>query len=312
MNKSSFYREIFVGGKEKGLLALKELLKMKANIVYAYILKEDDHEPDKFSPQMIALCQKGRIPFSLTKSIKNEYDNIRKLKPDLIIIYQWRSLIPKNILEIPRRGCICVHEALLPKYRGFAPVNWVVINGESKTGVTLFYLNEDTDSGDIIAQKTIRIGKNDTAYDIYKRAAKLSVYLLKQYHQDILSGKAPRIKQDDTKATYGCPRTPEDGKINWDGSNLNVYNLIRGLSYPYPGAYCFYNREKVVIQKSSLPIQKTWSGHVPGRIVGRLPNGSVEVLCGTGSILIEEIEINGERIKPTEMWKSIRDREKLI
>lgn len=305
------YREIFVGGKEKGLLALKQLLKMKANIVYAYILKEDDHEPDKFSPQMVELCEKQKIPFSLTKSIKKEYDNIKKLNPDLIIVYQWRSLIPKDILELPKRGCICVHEALLPKYRGFAPVNWAVINGETTTGVTLSYLNEGTDTGDIITQRKIKIGPNDTAYNIYKKAVKVSISLLKKYHQDILEGKAPRKKQDETNATYGCPRTPDDGKINWEGSSTSVYNLIRGLSYPYPGAYCFYNGDKVVIQKASLPRQKIWIGNIPGRIIERLSNGFVEVLCGTGSILIEEIEIDGEKIKPTEMWKSIRDREKL-
>lgn len=306
------YREIFVGGKEKGLLALKQLLELKANLVYAYVLEEDEHEPDKFSPQIIALCKKNKIPFLLTKSIKKEYDNIKQLDPDLMIVYQWRSLIPKNILEIPKRGCICVHEALLPKYRGFAPVNWVVINGEEETGVTLFYLNEDTDSGDIIAQRAIKISKNDTAHDIYKKAAELSVLLLKEHHDDILSGKAPRKKQDDAKATYGCPRTPEDGRINWEKSNEAAHNLIRGLSYPYPGAYCIYKGEKVVIQKSSLPSSKKWVGNIPGRIVERLPNGCVEVLCGTGSILIEEIEVNGSKIKPSEMWKSVRDKDKLI
>src|SRR3989344_3119510 len=301
-------REIFVGGKEKGLLALEQLIALDANVVHAYILKEDDHEPDKFSPQIMALSEKHKIPFALTKSIKNEFETINALKPDLIVVYQWRSLIPNSILNVPKFGCICVHEALLPKYRGFAPVNWVVINGEPTTGVTLFYLNEGIDSGDIIAQRKIKIGKDETAYEVYQKAVDISISLLKEYHDDILQGKAPRVKQHETRATYGCPRTPEDGKVNWGSGNVSIHNLVRGLSYPYPGAFCYYKGEKIIIQKSSILAQKKWVGNVPGRIMGRFPNGSVEVLCGAGSIHISEIEVGGERLQPVDLWKSIKEK----
>jgi methionyl-tRNA formyltransferase len=195
----------------------------------------------------------------------------------------------------------------LPKYRGFAPVNWVVINGETETGVTLFYLSEEVDSGDIIAQKKIKIGKNDTAHEVYKKAAELSILLLKKYHDLILEGRAPRKKQNHKKATYGCPRTPEDSKINWQNSNESIHNLIRGLSYPYPGAFCYYKKKKIIIQKSSIPTQKRWIGNVPGRIIRVVPEGFIEVLCGVGSIVIEEIEVGGRRIKPAEKCKSIKE-----
>lgn len=301
-------REIFVGGKEKGLLAFRALIQMKANVVYAYVLKEDEHELDKISPEIITLCRKHKIPFNLCKSIKKEYENIKKLKPDLIIVYQWRSLIPTEILNLPKLGCVCVHEALLPKYRGWAPVNWVVINGETQTGVTLFYLNERTDSGDIIAQRRIKIGKDETADEIYGKAARLSIELLKKYHDDILRGRAPRRKQDDSKASYGCPRTPEDGRINWQEGNVRIHNLIRGLSFPYPGAFCYYKGTKIIIQKSSIPDQKIWIGSVLGRTMGVRKNDCVEVLCGKGSILIEEIEVDGKRVKPGTLWRSVKEK----
>jgi methionyl-tRNA formyltransferase len=278
-----------------------------ANITYAYILKENEHELEKIYPEIESLCQKEKIPYCISRTIKDEKDRVTKLKPDLLLVSGWRTIIPIEILSIPKYGAIAFHESLLPKYRGFAPVNWAVINGEKYTGVSLFYLSEGVDNGDVIAQEKIHIGINDTAYEVYQKTIELSAKMLKRYYSGIISGKSKRIKQNEAKAAYVCARTPEDGRIDWRLSNLQIHNLVRGLSYPYPGAFCFFKDEKIIIQKTVIPKQRTWIGTTPGRIVGIFQNQGVEVLTGNGSIIIEEIEVKQKSINAAKYFNSIKD-----
>ncbi len=299
--------EIFIGGREKGLLSLQALVSMKANVVQAYVLKEDDHEYEKFYPIIEEFCKNNNIPYILTKSVKERIGEVILLKPDLIIVSGWRTIIPKEIVEYPKYGCVTFHESLLPKYRGFAPINWAVINGEKKTGVTMFYLDKGVDTGDIIAQKEILIGENDTAYAIYKNSIKISTDLLIKYHSLLLSGKVSRKKQNEKRATYACSRTPDDGRIDFTMTTREVHNVIRGSSYPYPGAFCFHKGTRIVIQKATIPSQKKWSGSIPGRITMITPMG-IEVLTGDGSIKITEVTIEGRSLNPSEYFKSVKEK----
>lgn len=300
-------KEIFVGGREKGLVILQELLRLGAEIGHAYILQEDDHEVEKFSSRISELCQKHNIPYTVGKSIKSHVNEISAIQPDLITVCGWRTMIPPDIVRLPTYGCIALHESLLPKYRGFAPINWAIINGEKKTGVTLFRLNEQVDDGPIIGQRTILIDANETAYEVYKKTIRVSIELIRKYHNNILKGRIHTKVQNYMLATFTCARIPEDGKIDWTKTTQEIHNLIRGIALPYPGAFCFYKNTKIVIQNSLVPRQKTWTGRIPGRIVAIGVQQGVEVLTGDGSLIITEISVDGISQKADEYFRSIKD-----
>lgn len=299
---------LFIGGREKGLVCFNSLITLGADIVWAYILKEDEHEKEKFSWDIKDFCKKKKIGYKLAKTVKGEKKRIRGLKPDLIVVCGWRTIIPEAILKIPKSGCIAFHESLLPKYRGFAPINWAVINGEKYSGVTMFYLDSGIDSGNIIDQEKIAIGPNETAFEIYQKTIDISLSLLNKHYQAIISGKVEGVRQNESEATYLCARTPEDGRINWLDSAVNIHNLVRGLSHPFPGAFCFYKDKKIIIQKSKIPKQIKWDGSIPGRIVYIKPNIGVEILTGDGSILITAVEVDKKMYNPADYFKSIKDR----
>jgi len=166
---------------------------------------------------------------------------IKLAMPDLIIVCGWQRLICEEILNIPRLGTIGFHSSLLPKYRGRAPVNWAIIMGEKETGITMFYLTPNADDGDIIAQKSFPILMNDDCNTIYKKSAKAGQELIKQYLPFILTQTAPRIHNPSKSYPSYPKRTPEDGEIDFNRSALDIYNFIRALTKPYPGAYFFDN-----------------------------------------------------------------------
>lgn len=300
---------IFVGGRDRGYECVKMLHKKKRTPLHIFCMPEDDHEKIKFFPKIIQLAKDKKIPITSTKSIKNAQSLhiIKGINPDLIIVMGWRTLIPKEIISIPIYGTVGAHESLLPKYRGFAPVNWAVINGEKETGVTLFHLAQGVDSGDIIDQKVVKIGLNDTAWDVYKKTAKASLEILENYLKNLQNGTVKTRKQNQKDATYTAARTPEDGLISWSWNTEKIYNLIRGLSSPYPGAFTFYKNQKIIIQKASI-IQNphNFVGRIPGRIAS-IGERFVDVITGDSLLRIEEIEApDGKVVKASAILTSIK------
>lgn len=300
---------VFIGGRDRGLECLQALVEAGEDISHIYCLKEDEHELEKFSPEIEKLAGEAGISIMITKSVKAEdkVKKIREINPDLIVVMGWRTIIPKEVLEIPRFGVVAAHESLLPKYRGFAPINWAIINGEEKTGVTLFFLDEGMDSGDIIAQKVISIGIADTAAEVYQKTKVASIALLMKNLEALKTGRVPRRKQDESQATYACARTPEDGLISWGDTSIKIHNLVRALSYPYPGASTTYQGKKLAVQRTSLvKSPRMYVGSVPGRIVG-IEKDSVEVLTGDGLLQVDEIQLEGEeRVGASRLLTSVK------
>lgn len=300
---------VFIGGRDRGFECIQMLTKQKYIISHIFCLQEDEHEKIKFFPTIVSYAQKNKIPLTLTKSVKNTkaLQIVNKLNPDLIIAMGWRTLIPSELLSTPKYGAVGAHESLLPKYRGFAPVNWAVINGEKKTGVTLFQLANGVDSGDIIDQKIVPIGKNDTAWEIYQQTAKASLELVDTYLKNLQKGFIKTKKQNHKLATYTVARIPEDGLISWTWNTQRIYNLIRGLSYPYPGAFTYYNNKKIIIQKASLlPTPPVYVGRIPGRIAA-IGEGYVHVVTGDSLLSLLEVETpEGEKVKANTIFTSIK------
>jgi methionyl-tRNA formyltransferase len=178
---------------------------------------------------------------------RQHIEHIKQINPDLIIVCGWQKLIVKEIIDIPRMGCIGFHSSLLPKYRGRAPVNWAIIMGERETGITMFYLTPEADTGSIIAQKAFKILFNDDCGTIYKKSAKAGAELIKEYLPKIENGNAIGVHNDARSYPHYPKRTPKDGLIDFSRSSLDVYNFVRALTRPYPGAYYIDERGKEII-----------------------------------------------------------------
>lgn len=173
--------------------------------------------------------------------------HIERWHPDLLLALGWYYMIPRKVREAVPLGCAGIHVSLLPKYRGGAPIPWAIINGETESGITFFYLGNGVDNGEIIAQEKYTIEQDDTCATVYEKATLASIKVLRKYLPRIVAGTAPRIPQDETQATYFPQRKPEDGLIDWSWSAKRIRNFIRAQTRPYPGAFTYIGDKKVVI-----------------------------------------------------------------
>ena len=174
-------------------------------------------------------------------------EQIERWHPDLMLVLGWYFMIPRIVRESVPLECVGIHASLLPKYRGWAPVSWAIINGELNTGITFFYMADGVDNGLIIAQESFIIEDSDTCLTAYEKATQASIKVLREYLPQIAAGTAPRISQDESQATYSPQRKPEDGLINWSWSAKRIRDFIRAQTRPYPGAFTYIEGKKVTI-----------------------------------------------------------------
>jgi methionyl-tRNA formyltransferase len=282
-------------GSRRGYAVLQKLIEIKAQISGILCLVEDAHE-EQFHPKITAIANEHQIPIFYTNAVKPaEYGAVlQQIKPDVAFAIGWRYLINKAAYSLPAKGTLILHDSLLPRYRGFAPMNWAIINGESKTGVTLFYIAEGVDCGPIVEQLSTDIGLHDTAKTVDAKIIALYERIIIESLPLIESGTVESIPQDENQATYTCKRTPEDGEINWNNTALQIYNLIRGLTHPFPGAYTSLHGKKIYIWEAELPEhEENYVSSIPGRIVGKR-NGKIEVLTGKGILRLGRLQYDGE------------------
>ena len=185
------------------------------------------------------------------EKIRTNYKEVLDLRPDIIITCAYGQIIPKEILDYPKYGCINVHASLLPKYRGGAPIHKAIINGEKYTGITIMYMDEGMDTGDIITQEKVEILDTDTLEDVHDKLSILGKKLLLKTLPNIISGNIERIKQDETKVTFAYNIKREDEHINFNDECKNVYNLVRGLN-PFPGSFAILNGKIIKIYKGKI------------------------------------------------------------
>ena len=223
--------------------------------------------------------------------IKEEYEKILNYKPDIIITCAYGQILPNEILNYPKYGCINVHGSLLPKYRGGAPIHHAIINGEKETGITIMYMDSKMDSGDIIYQSKIEIGDNDNLDKIYKEMSFLGARTLLEILPQIFEGTNSRIKQDETLVSFGLNITKEEEKIDFNQSSLRIHNKIRGLS-SIPGAYALINDKRMKIYESKLT--DIPSKNVPGTIV-KIDKNGILVSTNDKDIIITDIKLEGKK-----------------
>jgi len=209
----------------------------------------------------------------------NDEESIKRIKefnPDIILVVAYGQILSSHILNIPKIGCINIHGSLLPKYRGAAPINRAIINGEKETGITFMFMKEKVDAGEIIFQEKIDILADETCGELYYRLSDLSARSLPKLLEKIKNGKIERIPQDNKLATFARKMNKEDGKIDWSDKGEKVYNLIRG-TIPYPGAFTYYKGRKLKITQARF--LNDYQGETdigspkPGRVVKTEKNG---------------------------------------
>jgi methionyl-tRNA formyltransferase len=301
---------VFIGGTKRGFQLLKKLIASGEEITGIIGLREDEHECLKYHRAIEALATRYKIPALITKKITEDHlRDIREVyQPDLIIIVGWRTILPESIYKYPRYGCVAVHDSLLPNYRGFAPTNWAIINGEKETGVTLFELTGEVDAGPIIGQKKIKISEEDTAPEVNEKVIEATIQLVLENLERLKTGTAIKAFQEEVNATYTCSRLPSDGLIDWSKTTREIYNLIRGLTWPYPGAFTYYQGKKLIIWSAKIPDNSpVFKGRIYGRVV-KILEGGVDVLTGDGILRVNDVQLEGkERMKANNLIRSVRD-----
>ena len=241
---------------------------------------------------------------------KNEefIEELKKLKPDVICVVAYGKILPKEVLEIPRLGCINVHGSLLPKYRGAAPIQWAVLNGDNKTGVTTMYMDVGMDTGDMILKKEIEIREDETTGELWDKLSKMGGELLVETLQKIEQGTAPREKQGEN-FTMAPMLNKEMAKIDWDNKTAQeIKNLVRGLN-PIMGAYTFLNGKKIKFWKVAIATEN----EIAAEEIESLKNGTVLVSDAKKGLfvkakngIIKVLEIQGENAKRMQIGDFLR------
>jgi methionyl-tRNA formyltransferase len=227
----------------------RRLIERGDNVLGLVTLDGDSMVKVAGATDLTRLAEQAQIPTLRVRNI-NQADSIAWISqkaPDLLLVVGWVQLLKPELLRIPKLACLGFHASLLPKYRGRAPVNWAIINGEKVTGNTMIILEPEADTGDIVAQRTISITDEDDCKTVYQKVGQTEVEMLEEILPMIRRGILPRKKQDDCQATVMQKRRPEDGLIDWRRSTREIYNWVRALAQPYPGAFSFLNGERVWI-----------------------------------------------------------------
>ncbi len=204
-------------------------------------------------------------------------ERVRRAAPDLVFSFYFRGILPGPLLAIPRLGAFNVHGSLLPRFRGRAPVNWAVLNGETRTGATLHVMTARADAGDIVDQEAVEIGPDDTAREVQTRVTQAAVRVLARRLEDLEAGTAPRHPQDESAATKFGRRTAEDGRIDWTRSAKQVHDLVRAVTHPYPGAFTDLFGGKTWVWRTGAPHLGAHD-NFPGQV--RTERGGLYVACG--------------------------------
>jgi len=286
---------IFMGTPEFSVPTLMGLLESK-EIIECVITQPDKRQGRglKISSSPVKrVAMEYKIPVDEPKRIKDEkvIRLIKDIHPDLIVVVAYGEILPKAVLDIPSFGCINVHASILPKYRGAAPIQWAIINGEETTGITIMKMDEGLDTGDVILQKKVSISQDDTQETLSKKLSLLGRDGLMEVITLIKNGGLTTIPQDDSNAIYAPLLRKENGKIEWKKRSRDIYNQIRGMVL-WPKAFSFLKGRRLNIFKSLLTNEKV--NEFPGTIVEAKIDG-LKVATGDYYIILKELQLEGRK-----------------
>lgn len=284
-------KTVWIGFHEEGIPAFSYVAERYG--IEAFITLDDTALAKRSAGtrQYYDICEAYEIPAFAVRSIKNDesYQIISKLNPDLLVVLGWSEILPARILALPTIGTVGAHASLLPHNRGSAPINWALIHGEKATGNTLMWLDENVDSGDIIAQREFPITPFDTCKTLYEKVAETNKEMLAGLIEDLQLGKKPIMGTRNESDEPLLPRRrPADGMIDWNQSARKIYDFIRALAKPYPGAFTYLDGEKWTIWEAAfLPIhENAMVGGILGMSYGFAEGGTGLLVSAEGGMLL--------------------------
>ena len=235
---------------ERGMRCVEKVcsLLLPCDSLTIFTFKETPWEPP-YVDSLELLAKEYNIDLHITTTVHSDkYTSIFKsIKPDLLLLIGWRYLVPKKIYDMPTIGTFVFHDSMLPKYRGFSPTVWAMVNGEPTTGASLFKITDTMDEGDIFIQKPVNISQAANISEVTNQVTEVYLDMLEDAFFCIRNGEIILTPQDHNDATYTCKRIPEDNLIDWHDSAISIYNLIRATTKPYPGAHTSFRGEKMII-----------------------------------------------------------------
>lgn len=252
--------------------------------IAAVFTHADDPKENNFYGSVAQLCARNGIPVHAPEDANHPLwiERIAKLNPDYIFSFYYRNLLSEALLATAKKGAFNLHGSLLPQYRGRAPANWVLVNGETETGVTLHRMVKRADAGAILAQQKVVIDRTDTGLTLHAKLREAATNLLRDALPQLAQGKLAETAQDESKATYFGRRTAADGKLDWKKPAEELFNLVRAVTQPYPGAFCAVGEHKLIVW--SAEVVKGNEGLAPGRVISVNP---LRIACAEDSLVVK-------------------------
>jgi methionyl-tRNA formyltransferase len=294
-------RCVLFGYHTFGARALAALLAHGEQVV-AVVTHEDDPAEGGWFDSVATIARDHGVPVLVPSSpnMPETVTALAALAPDVVLSVWYRRLLGPALLSLPRVAALNLHGSLLPSYRGRAPVNWVLVNGESRTGVTLHHMTAGTDAGDIVAQAAIDIEPDDIALTLYTRLVKVGVDLLMEWYPSVVAGTAPRRRQDETRASFYGRRRPEDGRVQWTWPARRIANMIRAVTHPFPGAFVDGGSARLYLW-AGVPLEAAWVAP-PGTLLAIVPGHGISVATGDGALLVKRLQSAGQAEETADVW----------
>lgn len=287
---------VFMGTPDFAVPALRVLVEnpdYDVKLVISQPDKPQGRHQELMPPPVKQLALQYDLEMYQPETLKGEeaYEKIAAIAPDFIVVSAYGKILPKRILDIPKYGCVNLHGSLLPRYRGAAPIQWSVINGDKKTGVTTMLMDVGLDTGDILLVSETEIGEEETAGELFDRLAGLCPDLLIKTLKALEQGSVTPVKQDEEKATYVSMLSKEMAVIDWSDTAVNIHNKVRGMA-PWPVAKTTYNSKLLKIFACKV-IDKNYTGE-PGEVI--VKDDEIFVICGNNSVIsITELQLEGSK-----------------
>jgi methionyl-tRNA formyltransferase len=310
-NNSKPKRILFLGSKNYGIVALRAIQDVAPRSLIGIITLDDSGDDRSRYTEIRSLASTSGITLKVISKTSELREAIIACQPDLCFTVGWFTIIPDDVLQSVPDGFVGIHNSLLPSLRGSAPFVWAILKGHPSAGITLFKFGRGLDNGDILASKSFPILSDDYIADVMEKAENLIVPLVQENFPLLLQGVLMGVPQsdDDPRLTFGAPRRPPDGNIDWFKPAGYIYNFIRAQSYPYQGAFTYHQDRKMIIRRASL-FPPVYYG-TPGQIAQIVADG-VYVICGDDrALILNEIELHeqsGEIVyqgNPNQIIKSV-------
>lgn len=292
-------RSIVCANSEFGVVCLTTLLELGAEVAAVFTHADDPGDRGWFRSVRELAAERGLPVFVDQRLDTPEWlPRLRAWAPDFLFSFYYRRLLPQAVLEVAARGALNVHGSLLPRYRGRCPTNWVLVNGERETGVTLHYMVARADAGDVVAQRRVPIAADDTAITLYRKQTAAAAAMLREVYPQLCAGTAPRRPMEVAAGSYFGGRGPADGRIEWQREARQIYDLVRAVTHPYPGAFAEWHGAPLLVWWAQA--DGDGGDEAPGTVVG--VDHGVLVQTGAGRLRLLRVQAANDDERPAGEW----------